>query len=178
MGYAGIVTDVVSIPSVFLPSERYYVIAALLTAVTIATSIPGAVTGYAKHLDASSSRLQTQADAHAEQVHREWHEEQERKAAEEAKRAAAQPAVSNQGMWEAIAQCESGGDWSVNTGNGYYGGLQFNKQSWDWAGGNQYAAYPHQATKAQQIATANRLRAIHPAGLGAWPACTKKLGLR
>lgn len=145
-------------------------LAGIITAAVIATSAP-AVSGYASHLNASSARWQGKADAHAEQVHQEWHEEQERKAV-------AQPAMSNQAMWEAIAQCESGGDWTVNTGNSFYGGLQFNKMSWDWAGGQQYAAYPHQASKAQQIAVANELLRIHPAGLGAWPACTKKLGLR
>ncbi len=79
--------------------------------------------------------------------------------------------------WDALAQCESNGNWQINTGNGYYGGLQFNKSSWDWAGGNQYAAYPHQASREQQILTAERLLQIHPAGWGAWPACSSKLGL-
>lgn len=152
-------------------------LAEIVLAAAIAVQAP-AVLDYADHLGAATARYEGKAEHHAELEHQAWHEEQERKAAEAAKKAAAAPAVSNQGMWEAIAQCESGGDWGVNTGNGYYGGLQFNKQSWDWAGGNQYAAYPHQATKAQQIATANRLRSIHPAGLGAWPACTRKLGLR
>jgi uncharacterized protein YabE (DUF348 family) len=59
-------------------------------------------------------------------------------------------------QWERIAQCESSGNWSINTGNGYYGGLQFNKQSWDANGGRDFAAYPHQATKEQQITVANR----------------------
>lgn len=112
-----------------------------------------------------------QQEEREEYAHQKWHEEQERKAAQA-------PAMSNQSMWEAIAQCESGGNWSINTGNSFYGGLQFNKLSWDWAGGQKYAPYPHQATKAQQIAVANELLRIHPAGLGAWPACTKKLGLR
>lgn len=170
MEYAGIVTAGVTILFVFQPTERYYVLVSILTATAIVFSAP-AVGSYAKQLDASQARWQGQADAHAEQVHREWHEEQERIAAQ-------QPAMSNQAMWEAIAQCESGGDWTINTGNSFYGGLQFNKMSWDWAGGQQYAEYPHHATKAQQIAVANKLRSIHPAGLGAWPACTKKLGLR
>ncbi|MGG5751199.1 ubiquitin-like domain-containing protein [Zafaria sp. Z1313] len=77
--------------------------------------------------------------------------------------------------WAALAKCESGGNWSINTGNGYYGGLQFNLRSWQGAGGTQYAAYPHQATPAQQIATAERLRAN--GGWGHWPSCARKLGL-
>lgn len=81
-------------------------------------------------------------------------------------------------VWDRLAQCESSGDWAINTGNGYYGGLQFNKESWDWAGGQQYAKWPHHASREQQIATAERLLEIHPAGWGAWPACSRKLGLR
>ncbi|MCD9144533.1 LysM peptidoglycan-binding domain-containing protein [Streptomyces albireticuli] len=68
--------------------------------------------------------------------------------------------------WDKVAQCESSGDWSINNGNGYYGGLQFSKSSWDAAGGGQYAAYPHQATKSQQIAVAEKLLAMQ--GPGAW----------
>ncbi|MBB5120115.1 transglycosylase [Streptomyces eurocidicus] len=68
--------------------------------------------------------------------------------------------------WDKVAQCESSGNWSINTGNGYYGGLQFSKSSWDAAGGGQYASYPHQATKSQQIAVAEKLLAMQ--GPGAW----------
>ena len=78
--------------------------------------------------------------------------------------------------WDALAQCESTGNWSINTGNGYYGGLQFSASSWAAAGGTKYAALPHQATPAQQIATAERLRAN--GGWGHWPACSARLGLR
>jgi nucleoid-associated protein YgaU len=70
--------------------------------------------------------------------------------------------------WDAVAQCESGGDWSINTGNGYYGGLQFSQSSWEAAGGTQYASRADLATKGQQIATAERLLAMQ--GPGAW-AC-------
>lgn len=89
---------------------------------------------------------------------------------------APEPAMSVN--WDALAECESGGNWSTNTGNGYYGGLQFNLQSWEWAGGAQYASRPDLATREQQIATAEVLLDIHPSGLGAWPACTRKLGWR
>ncbi|MET9534623.1 MULTISPECIES: transglycosylase family protein [unclassified Streptomyces] len=68
--------------------------------------------------------------------------------------------------WDAVAQCESGGNWSTNTGNGYYGGLQFNNSSWAAAGGTQYAPRADLATKGQQIATAEKLLAMQ--GPGAW----------
>ena len=81
-------------------------------------------------------------------------------------------------VWDLLASCESNNTWDINTGNSFYGGLQFNKMSWDWAGGEKYAEYPHQATREQQIEIAENLLSIHPAGWGAWPACTKKLGIR
>ncbi len=71
--------------------------------------------------------------------------------------------------WDAIAQCESGGDWSINTGNGYQGGLQFNQQTWSANGGDQYAASADQATREQQIAVAENVLATQ--GIGAWPVC-------
>ncbi|GAA2685198.1 transglycosylase family protein [Streptomyces lunalinharesii] len=68
--------------------------------------------------------------------------------------------------WDKVAQCESGGNWSINTGNGYFGGLQFSNSSWAAAGGTQYAARADLATKSQQIAVAEKLLAIQ--GPGAW----------
>ncbi|POX38256.1 transglycosylase [Streptomyces sp. Ru73] len=68
--------------------------------------------------------------------------------------------------WDKVAQCESGGNWHINTGNGYYGGLQFNNSSWAAAGGTKYAARADLATKDQQIATAEKLLAMQ--GPGAW----------
>jgi LysM repeat protein len=79
----------------------------------------------------------------------------------------------NGGVWDRLAACESGGNWSINTGNGYYGGLQFTLSSWRAVGGS---GYPHQASKAEQIARAEALKARQ--GWGAWPACTAKLGIR
>ncbi|MEV6649359.1 transglycosylase family protein [Streptomyces sp. NPDC051219] len=70
--------------------------------------------------------------------------------------------------WDAVAQCESGGNWSINTGNGYYGGLQFSQSSWAAAGGTKYASRADLATKNQQIATAEVL--LDMQGPGAW-AC-------
>lgn len=86
---------------------------------------------------------------------------------------AAPAPVSSAGVWDRLAQCESGGNWSINTGNGYYGGLQFALSSWQAVGGS---GYPHQASKSEQIGRAEKLQAIQ--GWGAWPACTAKLGIR
>ncbi|MCR5913849.1 DUF348 domain-containing protein [Corynebacterium sp. zg254] len=89
---------------------------------------------------------------------------------------AAAPSVANGSVWDAIAQCESGGNWAINTGNGYQGGLQFSPSTWAGFGGTEYAPAAHMATREQQIAVAERVRASQ--GWGAWPSCTSKLGLR
>jgi len=78
--------------------------------------------------------------------------------------------------WEALAECESGGDWSIDTGNGFYGGLQFTPQTWAGSGGTKYAPQANQATKEQQIDIAKKVQQSQ--GWGAWPACTSKLGYR
>ena len=75
--------------------------------------------------------------------------------------------------WDAVAQCESSGNWAINTGNGYYGGLQFSLGTWRANGGT---GMPHEASREQQIAVAERVQASQ--GWGAWPSCTRKLGLR
>ncbi|MFD0867371.1 transglycosylase family protein, partial [Tessaracoccus lubricantis] len=67
--------------------------------------------------------------------------------------------LSRAATWDRIAQCESGGRWNINTGNGYYGGLQFNLATWRSVNGGDFAAYPHQATREEQITVANRLYA-------------------
>lgn len=87
--------------------------------------------------------------------------------------APARAAVPNGSVWDQLAQCEAGGNWATNTGNGYYGGLQFSASSWHAVGGS---GLPHQASRATQIAMGERLRASQ--GWGAWPACSAKLGLR
>ncbi|GAA1374618.1 transglycosylase family protein [Luteococcus sanguinis] len=74
--------------------------------------------------------------------------------------------LSNSAMWDRIAQCESGGNWSINTGNGYYGGLQFDSGTWLSAGGGKYAARADLASRAQQITIANALYASR--GLSPW----------
>ncbi|GAA4414822.1 resuscitation-promoting factor [Actinokineospora soli] len=86
------------------------------------------------------------------------------------------PVIPDGEVWDRLAYCESTGNWAINTGNGYYGGLQFNKGTWDAYGGQQYAEYPHQATREQQIAIATKLRDAN-GGYGAWPHCSRKLGL-
>jgi uncharacterized protein YabE (DUF348 family) len=77
------------------------------------------------------------------------------------------------GVWDKIAQCESGGNWSINTGNGFYGGLQFSLGTWRAYGGH---GMPNNASRSTQIAIAKKIQARQ--GWGAWPACTRKLGLR
>jgi LysM repeat protein len=81
----------------------------------------------------------------------------------------AAPASSGGANWSAIAACESGGNWSASTGNGFYGGLQFSEQTWLAYGGGQYASSANQATEAQQIAVAQRV--LGGQGIGAWPVC-------
>ena len=77
------------------------------------------------------------------------------------------------GVWDRLAQCESGGNWGANTGNGYYGGLQFSLGSWQAVGGG---GYPHEASRGEQIARGQQLQAVQ--GWGAWPSCSSQLGLR
>jgi len=71
--------------------------------------------------------------------------------------------------WDAIAQCESGGNWAIDTGNGYYGGLQFSQSTWDAYGGQQYASRADLASRTEQIAIAEKVLAGQ--GIGAWPVC-------
>ena len=76
-------------------------------------------------------------------------------------------------VWDQLAQCEAGGNWAINTGNGYYGGLQFNLSTWHAYGGS---GYPHQNSRETQIAIATKVRDAN-GGYGAWPGCASKLGL-
>jgi hypothetical protein len=78
-------------------------------------------------------------------------------------------------VWDRVAACESGGNWSINTGNGFYGGLQFSDRTWDGFGGERYAATANRATKAQQITIAQKVLASQ--GPGAWPTCGARAGL-
>lgn len=92
------------------------------------------------------------------------------------KKPAAAPAVADGSVWDSLAQCESTGNWAINTGNGFSGGLQFTPSTWAGFGGTAYAPEAWQATREQQIAVAEKVQAAQ--GWGAWPACTSKLGLR
>ena len=78
-------------------------------------------------------------------------------------------------VWDSVAACESGGNWAINTGNGYYGGLQFSASTWNAYGGTGYAASANRASKAAQIAIAQRVLARQ--GSGAWPVCGRRAGL-
>ncbi|GHH75589.1 transglycosylase family protein [Kitasatospora indigofera] len=77
--------------------------------------------------------------------------------------------------WDKVAQCEATGNWAINSGNGFYGGLQFTSSTWAAFGGTAYAPQAHQATKAQQIAIGEKVLAAQ--GPGAWPVCSVKAGL-
>jgi len=83
-------------------------------------------------------------------------------------------AAADSGVWDRIAKCESGGDWHINTGNGYYGGLQFSASTWRAYGGTAYASTADQASRAQQIAVATKVQAGQ--GWGAWPVCSARAG--
>lgn len=90
------------------------------------------------------------------------------------KQAVAAPASTVDGsVWDRLAACESGGNWAINTGNGYYGGVQFSAATWRSVGGS---GLPHQNSKEEQINRAQILQAR--SGWGQWPACSAKLGLR
>lgn len=78
--------------------------------------------------------------------------------------------------WDRLAQCESGGDWHINTGNGFYGGLQFTSSTWRGFGGRQYAPNAHQASRTEQIRIAERVKRVQ--GWGAWPVCSRKINVR
>ncbi|WP_128375582.1 transglycosylase family protein [Streptomyces cavernae] len=83
-------------------------------------------------------------------------------------------AAADGGVWDRIAKCESGGNWHINTGNGYYGGLQFSASTWRAFGGGAYAARADQASKQQQIAVATKVQRSQ--GWGAWPVCSARAG--
>ncbi|MCT9005596.1 transglycosylase family protein [Streptomyces sp. NPDC054766] len=83
--------------------------------------------------------------------------------------AAGSASAATASEWDAVAQCEAGGNWSINTGNGYYGGLQFSASTWAAYGGTAYASTADQASKSQQITIGEKVLAAQ--GKGAWPTC-------
>uniref|UniRef100_UPI003EB89A73 transglycosylase family protein n=1 Tax=Streptomyces sp. NRRL F-5630 TaxID=1463864 RepID=UPI003EB89A73 len=88
---------------------------------------------------------------------------------------AAPASAASVATWDKVAQCESGGNWQINTGNGYYGGLQISLATWNAHGGRSYAVYPHQAAKKEQILVAEKI--LSGQGQGAWPTCGPRAGL-
>jgi len=89
------------------------------------------------------------------------------------------PARSNSGggtVWDRLAQCESGGNWAINTGNGFYGGVQFDQNTWERHGGLRYAPRADLATREEQLAIAEVTRARQ--GWGAWPVCSTRVRAR
>lgn len=83
--------------------------------------------------------------------------------------------VSGGSVWDSLAACESGGNWAINTGNGFYGGIQFDYGTWLGNGGGAYAPTANLATREQQIAIASKVQSAR--GWSPWPACSAKLGL-
>ncbi|MFI6336373.1 transglycosylase family protein [Streptomyces sp. NPDC050535] len=83
-------------------------------------------------------------------------------------------AAADSGVWDRIAQCESGGNWHINTGNGYYGGLQFSASTWSAYGGGAYASTADRASRDAQIAVATKVQRAQ--GWGAWPTCSARAG--
>ncbi len=86
------------------------------------------------------------------------------------------PPVENGAIWDALAHCEATGNWAINTGNGFYGGVQFDQNTWERQGGLRYAQRADLATREEQIAIASVTQQRQ--GWGAWPACTSRLGYR
>jgi uncharacterized protein YabE (DUF348 family) len=86
------------------------------------------------------------------------------------------PPVQNGATWDALASCESHGNWAINTGNGFFGGVQFDQNTWERQGGLRYAPRADLATREEQIAIAEVTRARQ--GWGAWPTCSARLGNR
>jgi hypothetical protein len=86
------------------------------------------------------------------------------------------PPVTNGAAWDSLAKCEAGGNWTINTGNGFYGGVQFDQNTWERNGGLRYAARADLATREEQIAIAQVTQARQ--GWGAWPVCSGRIGAR
>ena len=85
-------------------------------------------------------------------------------------------AAATDGEWDRVAGCESGGNWAINTGNGYYGGVQFDQSTWERNGGLRFAPRADMASREEQIAVAEVTRARQ--GWGAWPVCSGRAGAR
>jgi hypothetical protein len=84
--------------------------------------------------------------------------------------------AASDSTWDKLAQCESGGRWDINTGNGYHGGLQFSPRTWSAFGGKDFAPAAYKASREEQIVVAERVLAKQ--GWNAWPSCSRKTGVR
>jgi hypothetical protein len=116
---------------------------------------------------------QERIDEERREAERREAERREQERLERERQAEQQRVSDREEIWDALAQCESGGNWSINTGNGYYGGLQFLLSTWRAVGGS---GYPHQASREEQIRRGEILQQRY--GWGQWPACSRRLGLR
>jgi resuscitation-promoting factor RpfB len=123
----------------------------------------------AAQLAAVAAAVRATEDAEVEQTARESEQ-----SATTTRETSSTPAPADAGIWSQLAECESGGNWQINTGNGYYGGLQFSASTWDAMETGYDRA--DQAPPSVQIDAAQRLQA--EAGWGQWPTCSRKLGLR
>jgi LysM repeat protein len=83
--------------------------------------------------------------------------------------------AADSSAWDAVAQCESGGNWAINTGNGFYGGLQFTRSTWIGYGGGSFASTADKASRDQQISIAEKV--LSSQGSGAWPTCSRRANL-
>ena len=86
------------------------------------------------------------------------------------------PAIANGEVWDASSRCEAGGNWAINSGNGYYGGVQFDQNTWERSGGLRFAPRADLASREEQIAVAQVTQARQ--GWGAWPVCSGRAGAR
>jgi len=135
----------------------------------------GAVGDWIDGLQRAKDAARVSEAAQAAEAAREAEAAQAAEAARAAEAASA-PAVPMGSVWDSLAQCESGGNWSINSGNGFSGGVQFTNATWMAMGGGAYAPEAWQASREQQIAIAQRTLAS--SGWGNWPACSARLGLR
>ncbi len=141
-----------------------------MPAATAASGTAPAVTKVHKHPKAKHHRHKH----HKRKAHRHKHHKRK---AHRHKHAHKRPKRGgNTRVWDRLAQCESGGRWHINTGNGYYGGVQISPSTWRAFGGARYAGLPHKATKKEQIKVAERIK--RGQGWGAWPSCSRRIGVR
>jgi len=159
--------------------------ALLTTAIIVvaAACSPAQMAAWLEHHDLEVPTDQAELEAQAEWATEVWakwhayHEELRRQAAAAAAAPAPAPSSGFGWPWDALVQCEASGNWHINTGNGYHGGLQFHPGTWNAYGGQAYAAFAHQATPSQQIDIARRVVAAAGGTYRDWPACRARLGL-